>query len=167
MRNHIHTRHLFAITLVVCFTLVAFAANGTSEHPMTLADILAWKRIQTPVVTADGAYFAYRLTPAEGNAEVVVRNLKTGKEDRYPAGDRVASTPPPPAGAPPARGGAAAAGAGGGPTFSEDGKWVAFTAYPLTRDAKRMRIARRPIQTKVVLIELATGKKVEFEKTRR
>src|ERR1035438_8830722 len=150
MRTHIHTRHLLAITLVVCFTLVAFAANGTSEHPMTLADILAWKRIQTPVVTADGAYFAYRLTPAEGNAEVVVRNLKTGKEERYPVGDRAASTPPPAAGAPPAPG-AAAAGAGAGPTFSDDGKWVAFTAYPLTRDAKRMRRDRRPIQTKVVL----------------
>jgi dipeptidyl aminopeptidase/acylaminoacyl peptidase len=166
MRNRNHTRLLIALTLVACFTLVGFAANGASEHPMTLADILAWKRIQTPVITADGAFFAYRLTPAEGNAEVIVRNLKTGKEDRYPAGDRVASTPPPPAGAPP-NPAAAAAGAGGGPTFSDDGKWVAFTAYPLTRDAKRMRRDRRPIQTKVVLVELATGKKVEFEKTRR
>jgi dienelactone hydrolase len=166
MRNRIHNRHLFTLTLVACFTLLAFAANGDPEHPMTLADILAWKRIQTPVVTNDGGFFAYRLTPAEGNAEVVVRNLKTGKEERYPAGDRAASTPPPPAGTPPTPG-AAAAGAGGGPTFSDDGKWVAFTVYPLTRDAKRMRRDRRPIQTKVVLVELATGKKVEFEKTRR
>src|ERR1019366_6639963 len=98
--------------------------------------------------------------------EVVVRNLKTGKEERYPVGDRAASTPPPPPGAPPTPG-AAAAGGGGGPTFSDDGKWVAFTAYPLTRDAKRMRRDRRPIQTKVTLVELATGKKMEFEKTRR
>ena len=82
MRNRNHTRLLIALTLVACFTLVGFAANGASEHPMTLADILAWKRIQTPVITADGAFFAYRLTPAEGNAEVIVRNLKTGKEDR-------------------------------------------------------------------------------------
>ncbi len=163
MRSPIYTRHLFALTLITC---LSFAANGGPERPMTLTDILAWKRIQTPVVSNDGGFFAYRLTPAEGNAEVIVRNLKTAKEDRYPVGDRGASTPPPPPGAPPMPG-AAAAGAGGGPTFSDDGKWVAFTAYPLTRDAKRMRRDRRPIQTKVILVELATGKKVEFEKTRR
>ncbi len=162
--RYLNTRALFAFSLIACFAL-AFAA-GESQHGMTLTDILAWKRIQSPTITNDGAYFAYRLAPAEGNADVVVRNLKTGKEDRYPIGDRAASTPLPPAGTPPQPGGNTFP-AGSGPTFSDDGKFVAFTAYPLTRDARRMRAARRPIQTKVLLVELATGKKMEFEKTRR
>src|SRR5581483_3653730 len=54
-----------------------------------------------------------------------------------------------------------------GPEFSEDSKWVVFQAYPLTRDAKRMKAQRRTIQPKAVLVELATGKKTEFEKVRR
>ncbi len=42
-----------------------------------------------------------------------------------------------------------------------------FHSYPATQQAKRLRRDRRPIQTKAVLVELATGKKTEFEKVRR
>lgn len=58
-------------------------------------------------------------------------------------------------------------GGAAGPTISEDSRWVAFLAYPQTADARRLRRQRRPIQTRAVLVELATGKKVEFEKVRR
>lgn len=148
-------------TLVLC-AFPAFAQ--TTPRAIELHDILAWKHIQAPVVSSDGQWFAYRLAPAEGNAEVVVRNLKSGAETRYPGGDRTASLPTP---APGGGRGAAAAGGGGDLAFSDDGKWVAFTVWPLTPAAKRMRAQHRPIQTKVVLVELATGKKTEFEKIRR
>ncbi len=152
---------------ILFLTLLAFGAFGQAQKPLQLADILSWKRIQAPVVSANGEWFAYRIAPAEGNAEVVVRNLKTGKEERYPAGDRTASSPAPAGGGAPGRGAAAAGAAAGGPEFSEDSKWVVFPAYPLTRDAKRMKAQRRTIHPKAVLVELATGKKVEFEKARR
>ena len=143
------------------------ATDTNAPRPLQLADILAWKRIQSPVVSGNGEWFAYRLAAAEGNAEIVVRNLKTGTEKRYPAGDRTASIPAPTGGPPtPPVPGAILAG-GGGPVLSEDSKWLAFSAYPLTREAKRLKQQRRPIQTKTVLIELASGKKVEFEKVRR
>lgn len=147
--------------------LFASSAFAQAHKPIQLADILAWKRIQAPVVSANGEWFAYRIAPAEGNAEVVVRNVKTGKEEHYPIGDRVASSPAPPAGGAPGRGGAAAGAAAGGPEFSDDSKWVVFTAYPLTAAAKRMKTQRRTIQPKAVLVELATGKKTEFEKVKR
>jgi dienelactone hydrolase len=92
--------------------------------------------------------------------------LATGKETRFPVGDRTASVPAPAPGGGGGRG-AAAVGAASDPAFSDDGKWVAFSAWPLTQAAKRMKAQRRPIQSKVVLVELATGKKTEFEKTRR
>ena len=128
--------------------------------------MLNWKRIQAPVVSNNGQWFAYRLAPAEGNAEVVVRNLASGKETRFPVGDRAASLPAPAPGGGGGRG-AAAAGAPSDLAFSDDGKWIAFQAWPLTQAAKRMKAQRRPIQSKVVLVELASGKKTEFEKTRR
>jgi acetyl esterase/lipase len=152
---------------ILFLTLLAFGAFGQAQKPLQLSDILSWKRVQAPVVSANGEWFAYRIAPAEGNAEVVVRNLKTGKEERYPAGDRTASSPAPAGGGAPGRGAAAAGAAAGGPEFSEDSKWVVFSAYPLTRDAKRMKAQRRTIHPKAVLVELATGKKVEFEKVRR
>jgi len=152
---------------ISAFVLLAFAAYAQTQKPLQLPDILAWKRIQSPVVSANGEWFAYRVAPAEGNAEVVVRNVKTGKEEHYPAGDRVASTPTPAGGGAPGRGGAGGGAAAGGPEFSDDSKWVVFTTYPLTRDAKRMKTQRRTIHPKAILVELATGKKVEFEKVRR
>ena len=154
----------YRICVLCVFACAALPAQ--TQKPLTVPDILSWKRIQAPVVSENGEWFAYRIAPAEGNAEVVVRNRKTGKEEHYPAGDRAASTPAPPAGGAPGRGGAAAAG-GGGPEFSADSRWVVFTTYPLTRDAKRMKSQRRTIQPKAVLVELATGKKTEFEKVRR
>jgi dienelactone hydrolase len=148
-----------------CLTF-SFCALAQTQRPLQLPDMTSWKRILTPAVSNDGQWFAYRLAPAEGNAEVVVRNLATGKETRFPVGDRTASVPAPAPGGGGGRG-AAAVGAPTDPAFSDDGKWVAFTVWPLTQAAKRMKAQRRPIQSKVVLVELATGKKTEFEKTRR
>ena len=148
---------------IVPFLLVC-AGLAHAQKPMQLADILAWKRIQAPAVSNDGEWLAYRLAPAEGDAEVVVRNLKSGKELRFPSGDAGAAAPAPDAAAPPV----APAGAMGAQlAISGDSKWVAFQAYPSTKDAKKLKKDRKPIQTKVVLVELATGKKTEFEKTRR
>ncbi len=140
-----------------------FAADAPTPRPLTIPDMVAWKHIQSPSVSHDGEWFGYRLAPNEGAAEVVLRNLKTGKELRFPIGDPSAASPPSlaaPAAAP-------IAAAGGDPVISADGRWAVFHSYPTTQQAKRLRRDRRPIQTKAVLLELATGKKTEFEKVRR
>lgn len=133
---------------------------------MTIPDLSTWKRIQTPSVSHNGEWFAYRLGAVEGNAEVVIRNVKTGAEQRYPIGDPSEAAPAAAAAAPgPA---AAAVGAGAAdPMISADGRWAVFHAWPTTQQAKRMKRDRRPIQTRAVLVELGTGKKTEFEKVRR
>jgi dipeptidyl aminopeptidase/acylaminoacyl peptidase len=124
-------------------------SQADGPRALSLADVMAWKRIQTPVVSNDGQWFAYRVTPAEGDAEVVVRNLKDGKEQHFPAGDSVA------------------AGGQTGLTLSENSRWVAFNTSPTTKEAKAQKKAKKQIPVKVTLVELATGKKVEFEKIRR
>jgi dipeptidyl aminopeptidase/acylaminoacyl peptidase len=150
-----------SLVLILAGVLVADA-----PRPMQLSDILGWKRITSPTLSSNGEWFAYRLAPAEGEAEVVVRNIKTGKDQRFAIGDPAASAPTPDPSAPPAPGGP---GAAGPPTvtMSADSRWVAFQVYPNTRQAKQLKRDRRPIQTKTLLVEMATGKKVEFEKTRR
>jgi dipeptidyl aminopeptidase/acylaminoacyl peptidase len=147
-------------SLLVVMAWVTFAQT---QKPMQLADILAWKRITSPAVSHNGEWFAYRLAPAEGDAEVVIRNLKTGKEQRFPIGDPGAAAPAPDATAPPA---AAPIAIGSAVSISADSKWVAFSAYPTTKESKRLKKDRRPIQSKAVLVELATAKKTEFDKVR-
>ena len=64
--------------LLVLFVSIGILASAdTTQRPIQLNDILAWKRIQSQAVSNDGAWFAYRISPAEGNSEVVIRNLES------------------------------------------------------------------------------------------
>jgi dienelactone hydrolase len=146
--------------LAIFVFAATLAPADTAQKPIQLNDILAWKRIVSPSVSPDGIWFAYRVSPAEGNSEVVIRNLKDGKDQHFPIGEI------PPVAAP----------AGGPPqimmaardlAISDDGKYAAFLAYPSAKEAKTMKKTKKPIQSRVVVVELATGKKTEFEKVRR
>jgi dipeptidyl aminopeptidase/acylaminoacyl peptidase len=119
------------------------------QRPIEIADILNWKRIQTPTASADGQWFAYRLAAAEGDNEVILRRTTDNKELKFPAGE--------------AQGFAAASSL----VFSDDSKWLAFTTNPTAKEAKRARKERKPIYSKVWLINLATEKRVEFDKVKR
>jgi dienelactone hydrolase len=121
------------------------------------SDLAGWKSIRAATWSLDGRIFAYQLAPNEGDAEVVIKTVADGKETRLPIGE-------PPAGGGGGFGGPAPVSALG---VSGDGKWVAFLKYPLAKDAKRMRKDRRPIQSSVVILDLATGKTREFERVRR
>src|SRR5580698_3558661 len=122
-------KHRFSLAVIfVCLLVPAVAPADTAQRPIQLADILAWKRIQSPVVSNDGAWFAYRVSPAEGNSEVVIRNLKSGKDLRFPIGElpRVDAPAGPPQ----------AAAAVRDVAISGDGKFAAFLAYPTDKEAK-------------------------------
>ncbi len=152
MKHRILVATIFAAVLCV----PGRADEGT-QRAIQLPDILAWKHIQTPMVSSDGTWFAYKLVPGDGNAEVVIRNLKDGKEQRFPIGE----LPRPEGFGPPA------APAPRDLAISEDGKWAAFLIYPTEKEAKALRKQRKPLQSKLMLVELATGTKKEFDKVRR
>jgi dipeptidyl aminopeptidase/acylaminoacyl peptidase len=119
------------------------------------ADLTFWKNIRFTALSNDGKWFAYQLTPNEGDAEVVVRPTAEGEERRFGIGE-----PPPPAG-----------GFGGGGNtsvvLSDDARWLGFFKYPTAADAKKLRKERKPVQSGVVLVNLASGEKREFDKVRR
>lgn len=132
-----------------------------AKRSMELADILAWKNIGAVTISNDGRWLAYRLSPIEGDSEVVVRAVEGEKTYRFPVGEAPA----------------AGAGRAGGPgeagqqtatlRISEDSTWVAFMVYPTREESARLRRQRRPIQAKVQALDLAAGKDVTFENVRR
>ena len=135
-----------------------------SKRPIELQDIINWKSIGTTAVSNDGQWFAYRIAPGEGDAQIVVKRTRTGeKELTFDAGEI------PTAGA--AGGGGRGGDAGGAGSaaldFSEDSKFVAFTTYPSRREAQRLRRLRRPVQSSVTIVNLATGEKREYPRIRR
>ena len=119
------------------------------------ADLSFWKNIRFTALSNDGKWFAYQLAPNEGDAEVVVRPTGEGQERRFKIGE-----PPAPMG-------------GFGPpvntsvVLSDDARWLAFLTYPTAADAKKLRKDKKPVQSGVVLVNLATGEKRDFEGVRR
>lgn len=143
-----------AATIAVAASLIgsALAAQAAPQvaagapRPMTALDIAAWKSIRATQLSHDGQWFAYVLSPNEGDGEVILKQVAVGgKELRFPTGD-AASNP--------------------ALQLSADGKWAAFLTWPKAADAARMRKDRRPIQGKATLVNLATGDKKEIDKVR-
>ncbi|MEO7270463.1 MAG: S9 family peptidase, partial [Vicinamibacterales bacterium] len=135
------------------------AAVATATKVLKVEDVSSWKTVSTTAISDDGEWFAYRVAPQEGDAELTVRNVVSGKETTFPLGE---------VGAPADGGGGGAAVAGPAALqFSADSKWVAFNTTPLRAEAQRLRRQRRPVQTSVTLVNLATGDKKEYPNVRR
>ena len=96
---------------------------------MELADILAWKSAAMALLSTDGRWLAYRISPLDGDSEVVVRQTQGDKEYRFPVGD--------------------ARGTPGALAISDDAKWVAFSVAPTKKEAAQLRKQRKPLQNKV------------------
>ena len=130
----------------------ASTTSSAAPRAITPGDISSWKSIRGAALSRSGAWFAYTLAPNEGDAFVIIRETTNGgKEHRFPVGEAPAGGPF----------------GGGGVQLSPDGKWASFLVYPTAAEQKRMRTARRPIQAKAALVNLATGEKREFDKIRR
>jgi len=138
------------------------AMQQAAKRPIQLEDIIAWKTASANVVSADGQWYGYRYAPQEGDAEVVIRRIHGDrKELRFPIGE----LPQPTDGGGGGRG--AATGGGSSLAFSQDGRFVAFTTYPTRQAAQRLRRQRRPIQSSVTIVALASGEKHEYPRIRR
>ncbi len=126
----------------------AAPAAPVAPRPIALPDILAWKSIGAAELSPDGGWFMYRLSPLEGEGEVVLREVKGTKEHRFPIGE------------------APRFGASLRTGFSADSKWAAFLSYPGAKEMKGLRKEKKRVTTTAVLVDLATGEKTEHEKVR-
>src|SRR5215471_1046394 len=159
-------RSRLLLSMLVLALVPLFGPAATMQpapkRPVQIEDVIAWKTLGASVLSADGQWFGYRLTPQEGDADVVLKQVRGDRELRFTAGEQ----PQGEGGGGGGRGGAAAA-ATTTLAFSEDGKWAAFTSYPGRAAAQRLRRQRRPIQSGVTVVNLATGDKQEYPKIRR
>ena len=108
--------------LAAALVPVSFAQ---SKRPLNHGDYDGWRSIVGQRLSNDGKFLVYGLFPQEGDGEVVIRNLVTGKEQREPAGVRPAPTPPTPG-----EEGPATEARGAILEFSADSKTVVFSTFP-------------------------------------
>ena len=130
MRTH---RSPLLLSLCLFLLLPVAAINGwaqTQQRPIELADIMAWKGISGTALSENGEWFGYRIGPAEGDSEVIIRQTKGDKEYKFSVGE----IPQPPAIFGP---GDLANLPVTGPSvaFSSDGKYAVFTMFPSRAEA--------------------------------
>ena len=113
-------------------------------RPIEIADMAAWKGISSVAIASNGQWAAWRIAEAEGDATVVVKALNTKEEFSFPAGQGV-----------------------GALEFSDDGLWMAFTSHMTKKEQEAAKKAKKPIQTKLTLVDLKTGKASTIEKVRK
>src|SRR3977135_2856835 len=77
------------IALCIAVLLIStsvLAQQTTQKRPLTHADYDSWRSLQGQQLSRDGKFIAYALVPQDGDGEIVVRALDTGKEWRHPRG---------------------------------------------------------------------------------
>jgi len=78
--------------LPLFFLLTLAALAQTAKRPLNHRDYDSWRTIQNPTLSPDGKFLAYALVPEEGDGELVVRDLTTGREFRENCGRAPAGT---------------------------------------------------------------------------
>lgn len=123
--------------VLILFSSYAFSQTKT----VTFEDARKWEALSSAAIAPDGRWFAYRVAVVDGDPRLVVKNVDS------PQGKDVI---------------------GGGPaSFSDDSKWAAYLIAPPKIVADKLREERKPIKTKLGLVNLATGEEKRFDDVQR
>src|SRR5688572_68027 len=123
------------LAFALCLVTAALAQN---KRPINHHDYDGWRSITSQRLSNDGKWVAYGVFPQDGDGEVVIRNLVTGKEQRGPAGARPAAAP---------AGGTEEAGPPQARTislsFSQDSRTLVFSTFPSKAETDQARKDRK------------------------
>ena len=146
--------------LAWCLVTCSFAQP---KRPLQHSDYDGWRSIVSQKLSNDGKFLAYGVFPQEGDGEVVIRNLVTGKEQREPAGMRPAPVP----NATPEEGPPAEA-RGVTVVFSADNQTLVFSTFPPKADVDKAKKDKKPApKDGMVVVDLASGKAARFDRIKR
>ena len=115
-------------------TLTVFAQQ---KAPITPADYGKWETLGAGELSPDGQWLAYGLNRVNGTNELRIRSL---------TGDAALTAP-----------------FGSNPTFSDDGRWAAYSIGYSEQERERLTKARKPVQNKLGLLNLTTRETVVIE----
>jgi dipeptidyl aminopeptidase/acylaminoacyl peptidase len=121
------------LTLVILFMLPAAVLTG-GKKPITHDVYGGWKKTSGETVSNDGTWVLYVIEPQEGDAVLIVRNLRTGASDTIQRGV--------------------------GPRVSFDSRFAAFTIKPPYAETKKAKAAKKKAdempKDSLALLELGT-----------
>ena len=110
MNDQSRIRSVWVLSVVVVLLAAATVVAG-GEKTLTFLDLMQFRQIENPVISADGEWVAYALEPDRGDGEVVIRS--TGSDIEY----RIER--------------------GAAPEISRDGRWVVAAIKPTLAEREK------------------------------
>jgi dipeptidyl aminopeptidase/acylaminoacyl peptidase len=122
--------------LAVLIPALLFSAQA-EKKVLTLEDYPLWKHIESVSISDDGQWMTYGYRPNGGDATLYIKNLESETIYDVPCGSR--------------------------PSISGDSKWAAYRINPSREEEKKLRKEKKPVRSKVELLDLVSGKKTIYE----
>ncbi len=157
-------RHCLSSLIVASAFGILSAQDAPKKRVLTHADYEIWNTATGVSLSPDGKFVAYVLSPAVGDATVVVRNLGTNGETKIPIGGRTfpAASPAPGDDAddqlpaipaiPPGFGPLT-----GAPQFTPDSKFLFFPLVPTKAEAEKAKADKKDApRTVLACLDLGT-----------
>jgi dipeptidyl aminopeptidase/acylaminoacyl peptidase len=135
---------LAAILLIAASLIQAQAYAQTAKKPVGYEVYDSWKSIQGTRISHDGCWLVYSLVPGEGDSQLVVLEIQTGKESRYPGGKGAVITP--------------------------DNQFVIYTIAPAKAEVDKAKKEKKKAEEQpkngLGIINLKTGEQVTVERVK-
>ncbi len=119
------------LRLLICLLVLGFSA-GAQKKQLTPEDYGKWQSLGQTELSPNGAWVAYQIIVQEDNDSLYVVNRATNKVYKL----AFASTP----------------------EFSKDNQWLAYRIGLPFKEAEKLRDQSKPIEYKMGLLNLSTGK---------
>jgi len=126
-----------AWAFVVLFVMPVVLLAGQGEKKvLTLDDYPEWKHITSVTISDYGDWITYGYRPNGGDVTLYIKNLKNEKIYEIAVGSD--------------------------PQISKDSLWAAYKINPSKEEAKKLRKEKKPVTSKVELLDLKSGDKTTY-----
>lgn len=124
-------------SLLVLLLACSLAPAQSAKKFVTPEDSKHWETLAGARISNDGRWFAYGVNLIDGDGRLIVRSCDGPEKWTTPVGSAA--------------------------QFSEDSKWVGYWISPPKAEADKLRAAKKPIERKLGLRNLATGAEQVFD----
>ncbi len=125
----------WAILLLMVMPVVLLAGKG-EKKVLNLDDYPEWKHITSVMISDYGDWITYGYRPNGGDVTLYIKNLKNEKIYEIAVGSD--------------------------PKISSDSRWAAYKINPSKEEAKKLRKEKKPVTSKVELLDLKSGDKTTY-----